>query len=154
MAYSTKNTNQMIRYVSLTLILVVTAGIAMVALMAFIDPQSVMNLVQVTLPNTDAYSSIRGVYGGAGLTLVTVLVFLALTDVNKGLLLTAILCGFYALSRVVTSQIEGPLGAFGRQWLLIESSLGILALLLWWARSQEEKKALRFGSQAGGLPLS
>ncbi|MBO0952517.1 DUF4345 domain-containing protein [Fibrella forsythiae] len=135
----------MIRFLSITLIGVVAAGIGLVALMAFMDPQAVMNLVQVKLPNTDAYSSIRGVYGGAGLTIVTVLLFLAITDVSKGLLLTAILCGFYALSRIATSQIEGPLGAFGRQWLLIESSIGILALLLWWARSQEEKNTLRFG---------
>jgi hypothetical protein len=36
-----------------------------VSIMAFYNPQSVMDLVQVTLPNNDAFSSIRGIYGGS-----------------------------------------------------------------------------------------
>jgi hypothetical protein len=39
-----------------------------VGLMAFVSPQAVMDLVKVNLGNTDAISSIRGVYGGVGLT--------------------------------------------------------------------------------------
>lgn len=44
-------------------------AILSVSLMAFSNPQSVMDLVQVQLPNPDAFSSIRGAYGGVGLTL-------------------------------------------------------------------------------------
>ncbi|MBO0953055.1 DUF4345 domain-containing protein [Fibrella forsythiae] len=126
----------MLRFLSITTIILVAAGIALVAFMAFVNPQAVMDLVQVKLPNPDAYSSIRGVYGGAGLTLVVALLYLASTDLQKGLLLVAILCGFYALSRLITGQIEGPLGPFGSRWLLIEASMCSLALLLRWLRAR------------------
>ena len=53
-------------------------GILSVSLMAFHSPQSVMDLVQVTLPNTDSMSSIRGVFGGAGLTISIILIRLAI----------------------------------------------------------------------------
>jgi hypothetical protein len=38
--------------------------------------------------------------------------------------------GSYVLSRVITINVEEALGAFGTQWLLIESVLCGLALLL------------------------
>ena len=43
------------------------------------------------------------------------------------------LWGFYALSRLLTAALDGPLGAFGTQWLRTETTLALLAaaLLLW-----------------------
>ncbi|TXK21382.1 DUF4345 domain-containing protein [Pontibacter qinzhouensis] len=101
-----------------------------VSAMAFANPQSVMDLVQVQLPNTDAFSSIRGVYGGVGLTLFITLMYLLLHDTRKGLALLCLLWGFYALSRTITIFSEGALGDFGTQWLLIEAVLFVLALVL------------------------
>jgi Domain of unknown function (DUF4345) len=89
-----------------------------------------MDLVKVKLTNNDAYSSIRGVYGGVGLTIFITLIYLALRDQTKGLLFAAILWGLYAVSRIVTIFREGPLGDFGNQWLTIESGLCIAALVL------------------------
>ena len=97
-----------------------------VSLMAFLSPQSVMDLVDVTLSNTDAFSSIRGIYGGVGLTIFISLVYLAVKDPIKGLGFLVMLWGFYALSRVLTILIEGELGAFGSQWLLIETVLFVI----------------------------
>ncbi|WP_052316742.1 DUF4345 domain-containing protein [Rudanella lutea] len=105
-------------------------GIASVAAMAFANPQDVMSLVGVHLPNPDAYSSIRGVYGGAGLTITLWLVYLAAQQPRQGLIFVAVLCGLYALSRLITQLTEGPLGDFGYQWMLIESTLCGLALVL------------------------
>lgn len=93
----------------------------MVSLMAFFSPQAVMDLVQVTLPNNDAFSSIRGVYGGVGLTITVMLVRWALRDVKQGVVFLCWLWGLYALSRLITWMVEGPLGAFGTQWVIIES---------------------------------
>ena len=112
-----------------------------VSLMAFSNPQSVMDLVHVNLGNTDAYSSIRGVYGGVGLTLSISLIYLMRTDINKGLALLSLLWGFYAFSRTLTILIEGTLGDFGQQWLVTESILFVIALALLGAR-------LRNGSHA------
>ena len=105
----------------------------MVSLMAFSSPQAVMDLVQVQLPNTDAFSSIRGVYGGVGLTIVIMLVYWAIRNIQQGLVFLCLLWGLYALSRLITQAMEGPLGAFGQQWLVIESVFFVvgLALLLW-----------------------
>jgi len=129
----------MLRYLTVTLIGLTASGILMVSLMAFINPQSVMDLVQVKLVNNDAYSSIRGVYGGAGMTLVIALVYLAFRDQMLGLLLVFLLCGLYAFSRITTIAVEGQLGPFGQQWLIIESALCLLAILVFRLRHQAER---------------
>ncbi len=101
-----------------------------VSLMAFGNPQSVMDLVQVKLNNTDAYSSIRGIYGGAGMCIVLHLVYLFFKNTKMALGFLCMLWGFYALSRTITIFNEGPLGSFGSQWIVIESILFIIALSL------------------------
>ena len=114
-------------------ILLSALSLLSVSLMAFANPQSVMNLVQVRLTNTDAFSSIRGVYGGVGLTLFISLIYLMLRDVTRGLAFLCLLWGSYALSRTVTVFAEGALGSFGQQWLVIESVFFLMALSLFWA---------------------
>jgi hypothetical protein len=111
-------------------ILLSALALLSVSLMAFADPQSVMALVKVQLTNTDAFSSIRGVYGGVGLTLFVSLIYLMLRDTQKGLLFLTLLWGSYALSRTVTIFVEGQLGAFGQQWLIIESALCLIGATL------------------------
>ena len=105
-------------------------SIITVSMMAFVDPQAVMELVNVKLTNNDAYSSIRGVYGGVGLTLFLTLVYLGFSNQTKGLLFAAVLWGLYAVSRLITIFREGPLGDFGNQWLTIETGLCVAALIL------------------------
>lgn len=106
-----------------TLIAISVLGVGMVSAMAFMDPQGVMDLVQVQLGNTDAYSSIRGVYGGVGVTLLVVLLVLARRDRRAAMGFLGLFWGMYALSRLMTIGMEGTLGAFGSQWLVIESVL-------------------------------
>ena len=105
-------------------------GVFSVSAMAFMDPQGVMDLVNVELENNDAFSSIRGVYGGVGFTLLAVLGYLAWKDRTAAVGLLSIFWGLYALSRMITIGVEGELGAFGSQWLAIESTLSILALVI------------------------
>jgi hypothetical protein len=89
-----------------------------------------MDLVHVHLGNTDAFSSIRGVYGGVGLTLFISIVYMLVRDVRHGLMFLCMLWGFYAFSRIMTIFAEGSLGAFGTQWLTIESIFFSIALVL------------------------
>jgi len=103
-----------------------------VSIMAFNNPQDVMDLVQVQLTNTDAYSSIRGVYGGVGLTICISLLYLLKNNVKLALAFLSLLWGFYALSRTITILMEGTLGNFGTQWLVIESMLCIIGSMLYW----------------------
>lgn len=135
--------NRIVNVLSVSIIVLTATGILMVSIMAFINPQSVMDLVGVTLPNTDAYSSIRGVYGGAGLAIFTALLYLVFTNKQTGLLFVALICGLYALSRTVTIFVEGNLGEFGMQWLKIESIMCILALIIYslHTKSQRHKQA-------------
>lgn len=105
-------------------------AVLLVSLMAIQNPQAVMDLVQVQLPNNDAYSSIRGVYGGVGLTIFIVLLYSILRNKKQGLTFAALFWGSYALSRILTILLEGPLGGFGSQWLFIETLLCLIALTL------------------------
>jgi len=87
-----------------------------------------MNLVDVTLNNTDALSSIRGIYGGAGLAISIGLVYLLFTDIKKALGFLSLFWGGYAISRILTILIDGPLGDFGNQWLVIESVFSMISI--------------------------
>lgn len=101
-----------------------------VALCSLWNPQQTMDLVSVRLDSTDAKSSIRGIYGGAGLTICLLLFYFVFKNVRKGLLFLAIFWAAYATSRVLTIFVDGPLGEFGSTWLLIESLMCFMAVLL------------------------
>ncbi|HMQ00138.1 MAG TPA: DUF4345 domain-containing protein [Cyclobacteriaceae bacterium] len=101
-----------------------------VAAMAMISPQSVMDLVGVQLPNNDAISSIRGIYGGVGITIFLMLIYLAFNNAQQGLVFLSVFWGSYAFSRIITWISEGSLGAFGNNWLIIESIFCMIGLVL------------------------
>ena len=135
-------TNRLLSISSWLLIGISVLGILSVSFMAFGDPQAVMDLVQVKLDNTDAYSSIRGVYGGVGIAILGVLLYLVFTDRKAALGFIALFWGMYAMSRLMTISMEGPLGDFGSQWLVIESALSLAAMgLLGW-RLRWERRVL------------
>jgi hypothetical protein len=120
----------LVRVASLGFVIISALSILMVSLMALMNPQSVMDLVAVKLTNTDAVSSIRGIYGGAGLTIVIALVYLSRKDLREALGFLVLLWGFYAISRLITQMHDGPLGSFGKQWIIIESIFCGIALVL------------------------
>jgi Domain of unknown function (DUF4345) len=123
--------NKVIKISSAILMGISVLGIASVSLMAFNSPQSVMDLVQVKLENTDAMSSIRGVYGGAGIAILMVMIYLWRNNLKQGMLFLAVFWGSYAISRLLTILIDGALGAFGTQWIVTETVLALGALLLY-----------------------
>ncbi|RKE56000.1 DUF4345 domain-containing protein [Sphingobacterium detergens] len=99
-----------------------------VGLFSMYSPQATMKLVSTVLPNNDAISSIRGVYGGVGLVIVVALIYLLRKDLRLGLIFITLFWISYALSRLITLVVDGPLGDFGFQWLIIESVQSILGL--------------------------
>ncbi len=105
-------------------------SLAYVSLLSMYSPQSTMDLVLTPLSNTDAISSIRGIYGGVGLVIVLTLIYLFKYDYFKGLIFLTLFWWAYAISRFMTILVDGPLGAFGSQWIVIESVLGALGLIL------------------------
>jgi len=105
-------------------------SIAYVSILSIYNPQGTMDLVATQLSNTDAISSIRGIYGGVGLVICLSLVHLLLKDEKKALIFLSLFWLAYSISRLITILVDGPLGEFGSQWLVIESTLGILALVL------------------------
>jgi hypothetical protein len=104
-----------------------------VAIMAWFNPRAVMALVSVTLDNNDALSSIRGVYGGVGFALVGLIIAIARKELRSSLLFLSVFWFLYALSRIVTLMMDGPLGDFGHNWLTIETVFGLLAAILFLA---------------------
>ncbi|PSL07721.1 DUF4345 domain-containing protein [Cecembia rubra] len=97
-----------------------------VSIMALFSPQQVMDMVQVNLNNTDAISSIRGVYGGVGISISSMLIFLLFKKHEWAFGFLVMFWGSYAISRVLTILLEGNLGDFGSNWLMIESFLFIV----------------------------
>lgn len=113
------------------------------SLMALFDPQYVMDFVGVKLSNNDAISSIRGVYGGVGLTICLTLAYLFLLHPEKGAAFLSVFWGSYAFSRLITLFSEGPLGDFGNQWMFLETLLALLGLALWYLL-QSKRRSQKF----------
>lgn len=105
-------------------------SLAYVSILGIIDPQQVMDMVQVSLTNTDAISSIRGVYGGVGITICCFILFLFFKKHQWALSFLVGFWGCYAMSRVLTILIDGSLGDFGTNWLLIECCLFFIGACL------------------------
>lgn len=105
-------------------------SIGYVSVLSLLNPQATMAMVNTSLNNTDAISSIRGIYGGVGMVITSCLIYLLLKDIKKGLTFLCLFWSAYAFSRIITLLIDGPLGDFGTQWLIIESAQGMLALTL------------------------
>ncbi|HTF81656.1 MAG TPA: DUF4345 domain-containing protein [Cytophagales bacterium] len=127
------NTQVTIKIITIGYILTSALALLSVSVMALVNPQSVMDLVAVKLNNNDAISSIRGVYGGLGITVFVSLIYMLVTQRLQGLVFLMMLWGFYAVSRFLTSQVEGPLGSFGTTWFYIELTLAAIASVLLWA---------------------
>jgi len=119
-----------IHYASIGFISLSVLSLLSVSMMAFINPQQVMDLVHVNLDNNDAVSSIRGVYGGVGVSICVIIIYLSRQSISGGLTFLCLFWGMYALSRIITIFSEGSLGSFGKQWLMIECSFTFIALLL------------------------
>ena len=121
---------KLIRVATIAFIVFSAFCLLMVSLMAFLNPQSVMDLVSVKLTNTDAYGSIRGIYGGVGMTLVISLLYLIRSHAKEALLFLTLLWSLYAFSRLITILVEGPLVEFGNQWIITETVLSCIAIVL------------------------
>lgn len=119
-----------VKIASITFVIFTMLTTIYVSILTMINPQATMNLVDVQLTNTDAMSSIRGVFGGVGITIVVLLLFFITSDVKKGVSFLVIFWGMYALSRLITIVIDGGLGDFGTQWLQIESVMFVIAIVL------------------------
>jgi hypothetical protein len=130
---------KLVRFASVAFISLSVLSLLSVSIMAFMDPQQVMNLVHVNLSNNDAYSSIRGVYGGVGISICVIIIYLSKQSLLKGLSFLSLFWGMYALSRIITIFVEGRLGNFGTQWLVIECSFTLIALLLAAGRMRKAK---------------
>lgn len=130
-------THRLIPIVSKGFVLLSACSLCSVSLMAFYDPKAVMQLVNTPLTNTDAYSSIRGVYGGVGMSIFISLLYLLKKNMPSALAFLGLLWGLYALSRTMTIFIEGPLGAFGSRWLIIESIFCVMALSLYYMNTRK-----------------
>ncbi|MDX1650889.1 MAG: DUF4345 domain-containing protein [Brumimicrobium sp.] len=116
-------------------------SLAYLSVFALIDPRGTMELVNTPLENNDAISSIRGVFGGVGTTIcLSLLVLLRKKKYLEILKFLAVFWLLYAFSRLITLLSDGPLGAFGNQWIMIESFFGIFALLLYYFQSKAQLK--------------
>jgi hypothetical protein len=73
-------TSKFLEFATWTIVAISALGTLSVSLTALLDPAGVMALVHTPLDNTDAFSSIRGVFGGVGITLAAAMVWIFRRD--------------------------------------------------------------------------
>lgn len=121
-----QNTNK----INIAFLLLVGAAFLSIAIPAFINPQSIMDNVQVTLGNASALNSVRAMYGGVNLFFGFYLLYAAFKKQETGLLLVFLYGGGFVVGRIYSLFAEGNPSPFIIQWLCIESTLTILSILL------------------------
>jgi len=124
-------TNKLLDTATWSIVVTSAVGTLSVSLMALVDPRGVMALVHTPLTNTDAFSSIRGVFGGVGFMLAAAMVWIFRRDRTAGVGFLALFWGNYALCRALTIVMDGPLGDFGNQWIGIETTLAVLSTVVY-----------------------
>lgn len=114
----------------LTRIFLIITGLATlnIAVQALVDPQTVMNFVDVQLNNITARNSIRAFYGSVNLAFALFWLYAAFRDQRTGLILAGLYTGGFALGRLVSITLDGMPGAFALQWLVVESLFALIAL--------------------------
>lgn len=135
--------NKTIKISGYLFVFISSLSLIYVSALAWIDPKDIMALVQVKLENTDALSSIRGVYGGVGFTLAGLVILMSINNLQNGLLFLSVFWLMYAISRVLTIIIDGPLGDFGNMWIKIESMFAVIAFILYLLNRPGNKSAVR-----------
>ena len=115
---------------TVTTVFLVLVGLAFlnIAVQAFIDPQSVMDFVDVQLDNVSARNSTRAYYGGVNLTFALFLIYGAFRMKREALILAALYGGGFVLGRLYSILLEGTPSSFIFTWLGIESVLTVVAL--------------------------
>ena len=115
-----------------TKVFLILVGLAFlnVAIQSFINPQSIMDFVNVTLDNISARNSTRAYYGGVNLTFALFLIYGAFKDKKTALILSSLYGGGFVLGRVYSIVFEGQPSTFIITWLIIELTLTIVSLFL------------------------
>jgi hypothetical protein len=101
-----------------------------IAVQGLLDPQAIMDNVQVTLGNATARNSVRALYGGVNLALALFWLYAAFYRQREGLRFALLYTGGFAIGRLVSIAVEGVPGAFAMQWLVTESVFAVLAIVL------------------------
>jgi len=115
---------------SLVFLVIVGLAFLSIAIPAFLNPQSIMDNVHVTLGNASALNSIRAMYGGVNLFFGIYLIFAAFKNQRTGLTLVLLYTGGFVVGRIFSLFAEGNPSAFIIQWLCTESVLAVLSILL------------------------
>lgn len=116
----------------ITKIFLVVVGLAFlnVAVQAMIDPQSVMDFVNVQLENISARNSTRAFYGGVNLTFALFLIYGAFKMQREALILAILYGGGFVIGRIYSIIVDGTPSTFIFTWLGIETFLTIVSIVL------------------------
>ena len=115
-----------------TKVFLVIIGLAFlnVAVQAMIDPQSVMDFVNVQLENISARNSTRAFYGGVNLTFALFLIYGAFKMQREALILAILYGGGFVIGRIYSIIVDGTPSTFIFTWLGIETFLTIVSIVL------------------------
>ncbi len=116
----------------ITTAFLVLVGLAFlnVAVQAMIDPQSVMDFVNVELDNISARNSIRAFYGGVNLFFALFIIYGAFKMKREGLILMTLYGGGFVFGRLYSILLEGNPSSFIWTWLGVEGVLTLVSLFL------------------------
>lgn len=119
-----------IHFVITLFLILVGLAFLNVAIQAFFDPQAVMDFVAVHLDNSSARNSIRAYYGGVNLAFGLFLIYGGFKMKKEALLLASLYGGGFVIGRLYSMITEGMPSSFILTWLVIESILALISVLL------------------------
>lgn len=98
----------------ITKVFLILVGLAFlnIAVQAFINPQSIMDFVDVKLDNISARNSIRAYYGGVNLAFAAFLIYGSFKAKREVLLFSSLYGGGFVVGRIYSILMEGMPSSF------------------------------------------
>ena len=108
---------------------------------AILDPQTVMDYVQVTLDNASARNSIRSFYGFVNAALGLFMIFGAFRMQREALALSLLYAGSFTMGRLYGLAVDGLASDFIYTWMITEAIVAICSMSLLLARRNKPEAA-------------
>ena len=99
----------------------------LVGLQGLIDPQGIMDNVDVILGNNSGKSSTRAIYGGMHIMFGGFIAYGAFKAQREALLILALYTIGFVLGRVTSLILDGMPNAFISTWIFVEAGFAIIA---------------------------
>ena len=119
-----------IKLITKVFLLLIAVPTLLVGIQGLLDPQAIMDNVQVALGNNSGKSSTRAIYGGMHLMFAGYFIYGAFQSQRIALLIMALYGVGFVIGRLVSLAVDGQPNEFISTWIFVEAATAIISIFL------------------------